>query len=88
MNEYVCEDWDNRFAVAAANGWKGGAGMGGAAHQGSTSSNLAKLPVNRRSHRDQATQQLYSMSAEEIGEGGSKYQRLLQERDLAEAGYS
>ena len=33
-DEYICEDWDNRFAIAAANGW---AGMAASAH-----SNVAK----------------------------------------------
>jgi hypothetical protein len=37
--------------------------------------------------RDEQTEQLYSLSAEEIQAGGSKYQQLLAERDLKESGY-
>ena len=65
VNEYICLDWHNRFAVAAKHGWKG-PGAAGAAQ----------------------TAELKAMSAQELREGGSRYKRLLEERDLAACGYS
>jgi hypothetical protein len=69
VDAYVCEDWDNRFAVAKKN------------KERDAGASVAS------SSRNEQTKQLYKMAEGGGGLEGKDYDRLLQERDLKEAGY-
>ena len=81
-----------RAALLQADGWTGVPGFaaddagssrsGGACGAGPTSFLAARRPG-----ADQ-TRELRSMGADELAKGGAKYRRLLEERALAELGYS
>jgi ankyrin repeat protein len=79
-----------RAALLQADGWSGVPGFAGSSSSGGACGggpNLTSFLAARRPGADQ-TRELRSMGADELAKGGAKYRRLLEERALAELGYS
>ena len=77
--------------LQAADGWAGLCTSDAApprAAAGGSSASAGFNPFAPRQAGSQQTRELKAMSADELRAGGAKYQRLIEERELASFGYS